>query len=367
MSTIRRFIYREVLAAVLFVTLGFLALFFFFDLVDELRWVGQSGGRYQISQALLFVALAIPSHLYELLPITVLIGTIYVMARLAQSSEFTILRTSGLGPGQALGMLLTLGAAFVLVTFAVGDYVAPWSDRAAQLVKARYLGKITTGATGAWLKEHRDGHSYAVNVRAIGPDGAMQNVRIFEFDAAGHLAEQTQAHSARFGPGDVWTLEQVQRSSFHSRGSDEAYVEHAQLPTLAWPTRITSDMVAAAVLKPVRMATIDLFQYIRHLQDNSQAAQRYEIEFWRKVFYPLSCLVMVVLALPFAYLHFRSGSVTGYVFGGVMAGISFFLLNNVFGYAGNLQNWSPWLTAAAPGLIYSLLSLAAFGWLVLRR
>lgn len=46
---------------------------------------------------------------------------------------------------------------------------------------------------------------------------------------------------------------------------------------------------------------------------------------------------------------------------------TFFLLNNVFGYAGNLQNWSPWLTAAAPGLIYSALSLAAFGWLVLRR
>jgi len=55
------------------------------------------------------------------------------------------------------------------------------------------------------------------------------------------------------------------------------------------------------------------------------------------------------------------------VFGGVMAGISFFLLNNVFGYIGNLQNWQPWLTAALPGMIYSLLSLTAFGWLVLRR
>ena len=367
MSTIRRFIYREIVSAVLFVTLGFLALFFFFDLVDELRWVGSSGGAYKISHALLFVALAIPSHLYELLPITVLIGTIYVMARLAQSSEFTILRTSGLGPGQALGMLLTLGAAFVLVTFAVGDYVAPWSDRAAQLVKARYLGKLTTGATGAWLKERQGEHAYAVNVRAIGPDGTMQNVRIFEFDSAGRLTEQTQAQSAHFGPGNAWTLEQVQRSSFHNRGADEAYVQHLQEPTLLWPTEITTDMVSAAVLRPERMATIDLFQYIRHLEANGQAAQRYEIEFWRKVFYPLSCLVMVVLALPFAYLHFRSGSVTGYVFGGVMAGISFFLLNNVFGYAGNLQNWSPWLTAAAPGIIYSLLSLAAFGWLVLRR
>ena len=117
-------------------------------------------------------------------------------------------------------------------------------------------------------------------------------------------------------------------------------------------------MVSVALLKPDRMSTLDLFQYIRHLDANGQTAQRYEIEFWRKVFYPLSCLVMVVLALPFAYLHFRQGGITSYVFGGVLIGISFFLLNNVFGYIGNLQNWSPWLTAAAPGLIYSLLSLA---------
>ena len=52
---------------------------------------------------------------------------------------------------------------------------------------------------------------------------------------------------------------------------------------------------------------------------------------------------------------------------GVMAGISFFLLNNLFGHMGQLQNWQPWLSAALPGLIYSLLSLGAFGWLVLRH
>ena len=110
-----------------------------------------------------------------------------------------------------------------------------------------------------------------------------------------------------------------------------------------------------------------LYAYVQHLQANGQSAQLYEIEFWRKVFYPLSCLVMVVLALPFAYLHFRSGSITGYVFLGVMVGISFFLLNNVFGYVGNLRQWQPWLAAASPALIYSVVSLGAFGWLVLRR
>jgi lipopolysaccharide export system permease protein len=52
---------------------------------------------------------------------------------------------------------------------------------------------------------------------------------------------------------------------------------------------------------------------------------------------------------------------------GVLAGISFFLLNNVFGYIGNINNWEPWFAAAAPGMLYSLASLAAFGWLVLRQ
>ena len=80
LNTLRRLIHREAVFAVAFVTMGFLALFFFFDLVDELRWIGRTGSDgYQLSHALLFVALSIPSHLYELLPITVLIGTIFVM------------------------------------------------------------------------------------------------------------------------------------------------------------------------------------------------------------------------------------------------------------------------------------------------
>jgi lipopolysaccharide export system permease protein len=137
--------------------------------------------------------------------------------------------------------------------------------------------------------------------------------------------------------------------------------------SLRWPTGVTAEMVAAAVLRPEKMGTIDLFQYIQHLSSNNQSAQKYEIQFWKKVFYPLSCLVMVVLALPFAYFHFRSGSIATYVFGGVMAGISFVLLNNVLSDLGTLQGWQPWFTAALPGLLYSILSLSAFGWLVLRR
>ena len=365
MKVVRRFIYREVATSVAFTTLAFLALFFFFDLIDELRWVSHGG--YRLTHALLFVSLSLPTHLYELLPITVLIGTIFVMARLAQSSEFTILRTSGLGPWRALAALLLLGALFSALTFAIGDYLAPASERMAQLVRARGVGGLSSGATGAWLKERDGGHSRAINVRAIEGDGSLRGIRVFEFDARGRVAQTLQAARAVFDEnGAAWQLSQVERSVFEHQG-EQLRVRRLKEERLTWPTRISPDMVAASLLSPERMGTLELYRYIDHLQANGQSAQRYAIAFWRKVFYPLGCLVMVVLSLPFAYLHFRSKGIAASIFGGVMAGISFFLLNNVFGFAGHLQNWTPWLTAAAPGLIYSTLSLCAFAWLVLRR
>jgi lipopolysaccharide export system permease protein len=376
MKTLRRLIHREMLVTVAFVALAFLALFSFFDLVEELGDVGHGNpaNPYRLSHASLYTLLWTPSRLYEILPIAVLIGSIIVMARFAQSSEFTILRTSGMGPWRALRTLLALGLAFTLLTFAVGDYLAPATTRAAQLLKARYTGQITVGQTGAWLKEKQKFTSFAVNVGAMAEGGAMRNIKIFEFNSGGLMVSSTQAQSGSFGTDASWLLQGVERSDFFIKSdttNDVAQSPRVQHKSIAndyrWPTELNAEMVSVALLKPERMGTLDLYQYTQHLQANGQSSQRFEIEFWRKVFYPLSCLVMVVLALPFAYLHFRSNSISGYVFMGVMIGISFFLLNNVFGYAGNLNHWKPWISAAIPGLLYTLASLAAFSWLVLRH
>jgi len=396
MKTIRRLIYGEVLASIALVTAGFLALFFFFDLVDELQYLGKNNGLptandiYQIRHALAYVGLRVPNHLYELLPISVLIGTIFVMSRMAQSSEYTILRTSGLGPWRALKLLLGLGAFFVVFSFAIGDYLAPASEKAAQLLKAKYQSTITVGQTGAWLKEKQPYNSYVANIKKLSSSNEMLDVQVFEFNNKGAVVSVTRAAIATFGDGHSWLLKNAIRSEFDipmtsqtasinssdsvsnsagplPEGRQSAGINRTQTDNFRWPTGITPEMVSVALLKPERMATYDLFTYIRHLDANGQVAQRYEIEFWRKVFYPLSCLVMVILALPFAYLHFRSGGIATYVFSGVLIGISFFLLNNLFGYVGNLRNWQPWLAAATPGLLYMTISLAAFGWLVLRR
>jgi lipopolysaccharide export system permease protein len=369
MKTMRRLIYTEVMTAVAFVTLAFLGLFFFFDLVEDLQNVaGRHSPNYQLNHALIYVALLIPIHIYELMPITVLIGCIFVMARMAQSSEFTILRTSGMGPGLALRHLMFLGLLFALLTFVMGDLIAPWCEREGRLLKSRFEGGVLhIGQNGAWLKEKQKYSQFAVNVGTINGEGDMRDIRLYEFSPTGRLISHTLAKKGRIANTGGWVLSEVARSEFSPSPEAQKPLVQSQMAEMLWPSDISQDMVTVALIKPERMGIWDLFHYVRHLENNAQAAQLYEIEFWKKVFYPLSCLVMVVLALPFAYLHMRNVNIATYVFIGVMFGVSFFLLNNMFGHIGNLKQWTPWLAAALPGMLYSLISLGAFAWLVLRQ
>jgi lipopolysaccharide export system permease protein len=368
MKTVRRLLYSDILGAVFFVAVAFLSLFFFIDLVDELDDVGKFG--YTLPNALVSGLLDLPGHFYELFPIAVLIGTIYSMSRLAQSSEFTILRTGGLGPGRALGLLAVLGVVFALLTFVVGDYVAPVSGREGVALKSSFQGGRELGKAGAWLKDRRttaEGErNVSVNVQRTRPDGTLEGIRIFEFDTEGRLVSRVGARSGRVGNDGLWRLEDAEVTNWPVQVAGAKLVDEKHA-TLDWPTTLNAGVVAAAVLPVSTMSTVELWRYSSHLSEQEQASQQHAILFWKKAFYPLACLVMVALALPFAYLHARDGGISLKVFGGIMLGISFVLLNNISGHLGLLRDWTPWMVAATPSAVYLLMSLAAFAWLVRYR
>jgi len=363
MRTVRRLFWADIASAVVFVAIAFLALFFFIDFVDELRDVGSRG--YTAAHAAAYSLLHAPAHLYELMPIAVLIGTIYGLARLAQTSQYTILRTGGLGPGRALWLLTSLALAFGAVTFVVGDYVAPFSERIASQLRAGFSGSLKLGRSGAWIKERSpDGeHSYSINVGSAERGTLLRDVRIFEFDADGRLTSRTVAAEADVDRDGTWALRDVAVTRWREAGV-ESSARREQLATSRWKSSLSPKVVAAAVLPVTTMSTIELWRYIGHLAENDQAVQLQKIQFWNRALYPFVCLVMVGLALPFAYLHARAGGVSIKVFAGIMLGVSFVLLNNVFRHLGLLGNWTPWLVAATPGAFYLALSLAAFSWLV---
>jgi lipopolysaccharide export system permease protein len=237
-------------------------------------------------------------------------------------------------------------------------------------------GGITLGSNGAWLKERRPGtgpaaadtseRSISVNVSGAGVGGALLGVRIFEFDTDGRLRTRIEATSGQVLADGTWRLREVQRTDWPTPEAAQAAqpLRQQALSTLDWPSSLDATVVAAALLPAKNMSTIDLWRYTSHLADQDQAVQRHQIQFWKKALYPLAYVVMVALALPFAYLHARAGGVSYKVFGGIMLGISFVLLNNASGHLGLLRQWTPWMAAAAPSGLYLLISMGAFAWLV---
>jgi lipopolysaccharide export system permease protein len=355
--TLERYLARQIYAATGFVLLGFLALFAFFDLIGELTDLGKAD--YHLRQVFTFVLLSAPTHAYELFPVVVLIGTLYVLAQLASNSEHTVMRASGLSPRRAGITLAKIGLAFVVLTFLIGEWVAPWSEEQAQKVKMRAMsGAIGQDLTsGLWFKDEGS----FINVREAKQTNQLVGVRIYDFDADYRLQKITLAQRADYAGGGLWQLHDVARTHFTAEGPR---VERQ--PLVEWRSRVSPDMLDALIVRPERMSAWALHKYTEHLAGNRQKTERYEIALWKKLFYPLAALVMMALALPFAYMQARAGMVGVKVFFGIMLGIFFHMLNSLFAHIGLLQNWPPLSAAVMPSAAF-LTAAVLMMWWVERR
>jgi lipopolysaccharide export system permease protein len=363
---VQRYLAREILVAVIFVLMAFLALFAFFDLVAELSEVGKNG--YRIEQAAVIVLFGLPGRAYELLPIASLIGTIYALAQLASHSEFTILRVAGLSTNHAARMVLVPGLALVLLTYILGELVTPRADTATQRFRAKIArGTLAQGfRTGLWVKDSGSGPDGSklvrfVNIGEVKSDNSLSKVKIYEFDNALRLQSISFAAIGEYLPPAAWRLKDVVETHFLADGKTGTpqQIEVLHESERLWRSELNPAILGVLLVSPEHMAALDLEHYIRHLEDNKQTASRYQIAFWKKIIYPFAVLVMMALALPFAYLHVRSGGISLKIFSGIMIGIGFYLLNSLFSHLGLLNTWPPILSAALPSIVALAAALVA--------
>lgn len=372
MTLIGRYLRREILSAVVFVLFGFLALFAFFDFIKELEEVGRAG--YKLQHALLYVALAMPSHAYELMPIAALIGTIYALAQFASHSEFTAMRAAGLGRGMALRYIAQVGVILAFTTLLTGEVLTPPAEKLAQRVRLSALGAsvVNQFRSGLWIKDtikDADGQverTRFVNVQEVLPDTSLKGVRVFEFDTALRLSEVLVSETGQFVPPGSWQLRGVERTGFSVTRTTESVpslkAQQRSLPEFIWPSELNPGILGVLMVVPQRMSAWDLARYVEHLRDNRQRADRYEIALWTKLVYPIAVIVMMTLALPFGYLQVRAGSIGYKVFAGIMLGIAFHFLNGLFSHLGLLNTWPAWVAASVPSLIALLLALGLLWW-----
>ncbi|WP_194721114.1 LPS export ABC transporter permease LptG [Noviherbaspirillum malthae] len=371
MKVLNRYVAREIAAAVVFALIAFLALFAFFDLIGELPQVGR--GNYQLQHAFLYVLMGLPGYVYDLMPIAALIGTIYALAQFAARSEFTIMRASGLSTGMAGWMLARVGIVMVILTFLFGEFIAPKTSEIAERWKLQAQGSSISQEfrTGLWTKDvirenGLTGESIGtrfLNVKDVSPQGQLRGVRLFEFDREFRMTSMVTAAHADYQGNNTWRLSDVTETMFSVNVADiSAGTTTKTVPARDLVSEITPNILSVLFADPDRMSAFGLATYTRHLAENNQTTERYEIAFWKKLIYPFAVLVMMAIALPFAYLHFRAGGVSLKIFIGIMIGVSFQLLNSLFSHIGLLNTWPPLATALIPSVIFTMVAISALLW-----
>ena len=373
-------IYERYFAKQIYVSFGFIlfalvALFLFFDVLSEL---GSVNAKYTLPLALLHVLLKAPSRMVEIIPIAGLIGSIYVFAMMASQSEFTIFRVAGLDIKRSLFTLGKVSLPIVVFTLLISEVLGPYAESLSERIRMQALGSTFSSQfrSGVWVKDQlrdsdgsgpiRPGVRY-VNVGAIDQNDQIRQIRMYEFDPNYRLLSIRSAASGRFDNRGIWELNDVSETRFTEKRSNDPLdaVYSAQtkvIPKLSLESQVTPQILNVLLISPEKMSIVSLGRFILHLQDNKQDMQRHAIAFWKKVIYPFIIFVMLALALPFAFMKIRSGSVGIKVFGGIMLGMSFQLFNTLFSSIGLLGALPAFFTAIFPPLVYLVLAFLALKW-----
>lgn len=342
MKILPKYLLKEITLNVLLVMVALIAMFSFFDLIQELDSLGT--GNYGLSKVLIFVLLSAPGHVYDIMPVAVLVGTMYSLGQFARYSELIVLRVSGISVVNIAVLLLKIGLIFTIITFLIGELITPLSEKMAQSMRIRATDSVIAQEfrSGLWVK---DGNNF-VNAEEVLPDTSLLNLHIYEFDQNAKLLKTRSAKSGEYIKGK-WRLKGVSETTFSADT-----VKVIQLEEMDWESLIRPDILSVLLVMPEKMSAVNLYSYINHLAINKQKTTRYEVALWAKVIYPLACLVMVILALPFAFGQQRAGNASSKIFIGIMLGVFYQILNRVFSHLGQLNDWPPLLSAVTPTILF---------------
>lgn len=330
------------ITAVLLVITGLAVLFAFIDQLGDLE------GAYTLQEAMIYVGMTTPRRLYDVLPMSALIGCLVGLGSLASSSELTVMRAAGVSLLRIVWAVMKPLLLLMALGLVIAEYVAPWSETQAQarrsLIQAQ--GKTQSSKHGMW---HRQGQEY-IHINSVQPDGRLIGVSRYEFDDERRLLRSSFAREATFVEEGQWQLQQVTATRLYERHS-----ETQQLASERWDIALTPELLNTVVMEPDALPISGLWSYGRYLAEQGLNAGRYWLAFWEKLLQPVVTGVLVLMAISFVFGPLRSVTLGQRLFTGVVVGFVFRIVQDLLGPASLVFGFAPLLAVLMPTAVCLLI------------
>ena len=168
--------------------------------------LGELKDGYGAWQALLYVLWGAPSALYEILPISALIGAVLGLGTLASNSELIVMRAAGVSLWRIVGWVMRSALLLVVLSFALSEWVIPYSSEQAKSVKSHRAAAELGEVKGYWTRE---GQRF-IYIDYANAQGELRHVQVTDFDNDYRLRGTLNAEQGQFVQDGQWRLQTTQ-------------------------------------------------------------------------------------------------------------------------------------------------------------
>jgi lipopolysaccharide export system permease protein len=363
MNRIERYLGKVIVSHTLLVLLVLMVILGFSEFMIQL---GKLSADYTLEKGTLYTVLKLPVYGYELFPIALLIGTLMGLGSLANHAELTILRVTGWSIGRIFWAVLKSALILWLLVAIIGETLGPKSEAYAKKMRDEALHRTfsVSGQEGFWIKDEQANQQRYIHVERFVNDHLLAEVTLYHLQDH-QLQAVTLAKKAIF-KGGVWQLEGIEKQNLAFEKKNLTFVPQPLPPLLDFKVKaepplktelpLSPDLLESLNVEVRYMGIVTLYDYIQFLRQNGLDAAPYELAFWRKIASPFVIIGMLALVFPLIFGSQRQVSMGQRIFVGILIGMGFTLLNQIFGNLSVVYHIPVIIGAFLPSLLLILLA-----------
>lgn len=354
---LKRYIAKTIMQATALAAVIFIGVLFLMTLLGELKFIGE--GDYGIMQALMFAIMRLPNELYQFSPMLILLGSILGLSALSTHRELAVMRASGFSVRQIIISVLSAALLLVLLMSLMGEWFAPNLSYRAEVNKenAKHADEAVVTGRGVWF--HVDNNF--IHIQHVVGREMLEDVTRYQFDDSHHLQTAYFAKKLILKGNSQWLMNDVVKTSFYHERAKSEVLAHDE-----WNIKINPNLLNVGLVEPSEMSLPKLTKFAQYLEHNGLQSSEYRYDFWRRIFQPLACLIMIFFAIPFVLGTLSAVTLGWRIIVGILAGFTFFIANALLGQLCIVFQVPAILAAFIPLIVFAVLGVVLSNSLVKR-
>jgi lipopolysaccharide export system permease protein len=356
-----RYIARNWVGKFGMVMVAFWALFVlvnFMDLFDDVQH-----NRVKGTVVLHYYVFQSPQILHLVTPVGVLVAVLVTFGILARRNEVTAMKAAGISLYRVTLPALALGSLLALAMFGLSEFILPPMNRVANrdfnVIKGRPPVSVNLFQR-RWVLGS-DGRIYHYDYFSPTHDGGtLHGLTVYDVSARDWaLADQLYTRSASW-TGVGYELQEGWRRTFRKHapapGPGQEAEPERDVKFKPFSETRTREIEAPGYFRQEERPadTLRLQELREHIADLERLGLdviALRVQLHRKVAFPVVCVVMTLLGIPFAFVVARKGALYG-IAASVVIAIVYWACIAIFDALGNSAYLPPLLAAWAPNLLF---------------